>query len=114
MLGHYLLSKKYKYAAMTFSLLQSIIAACVSVELTVRSNTNISDVDGEAVQAAVLASIAVLSYNQIYQFFGYLVILLFYCLRYYSFINELARFVRVIGYIAVALLFIYYFGRFFN
>jgi hypothetical protein len=114
MIVHYLLSKKYKYAALTFSLFQSICTAAISAELTILTCRTIDDMDGEAGQAAVLASIAVLSYNQTYQFIGYIVILLYYSVRYYTFIPETARFVRVIGYIAVALLFIYFFARAFN
>jgi hypothetical protein len=66
MIVHYVLSKKYKYAALTFSLFQSICTAATCAELTLLTCKSVDDMDGEGGQAAVLASIGVLSYNQTY------------------------------------------------
>jgi hypothetical protein len=63
MLVHYYLTRKYKWAANIFSAVQSfnsLVTANEIIWLTVRT---INDVDGEAVIAACLASLAMLSYN---------------------------------------------------
>ena len=63
MLAHYLLSKRYKWAALSFSAVQTLNSIITSNELIWLTIKSLDELDGEGVQAAALASISMLSYN---------------------------------------------------
>jgi len=63
MLIHYCLAKKYKIAASLFSAIQTLNSIISTTELIWLCNLKIDDLDRESTQAAVLASIAMLSYD---------------------------------------------------
>jgi hypothetical protein len=111
MVVHYYLTKKYKWAAVIFSAVQSINSLITSNEIVWLTVNSIDDIDGESAQAACLASLAMLSYNQTTQLITYLLMFAYYSLRNYSEIPNFARYLRVIGYGLLALIFIYFFAR---
>jgi hypothetical protein len=93
---------------------QSINSLITSNEIIWLTVETIDDLDGESAQAACLASLAMLSYNQTTQLITYLLMFAYYSLRNYSEIPNFARYLRVIGYGLLALIFIYFFARAFN
>jgi hypothetical protein len=70
--------------------------------------------DGDGCLISVLASISMLSYNQTSQFIAYVICFIYYAFRFYDYIPEVIRYVRVLGYMTVSLMFIYFFARAFN
>jgi hypothetical protein len=70
--------------------------------------------DGDGCLISVLASISMLSYNQTSQFIAYVICFIYYAFRFYDYIPEVIRYVRVLGYGTVSLMFIYFFARAFN
>lgn len=111
MLVHYYLTRKYKWAAMIFSAVQSINSLITSNEIIWLTVPSINDLDGESAQAACLASLAMLSYNQTTQLFTYIFMFAYYALRNYSEIPIFSRYLRVIFYGLLALIFTYFFAR---
>lgn len=70
--------------------------------------------DGDGCLISVLASISILSYNQTLQFIAYMICLIYGAIRYYHYIPDGTRYVRVLGYSTVSLMFIYFFARAFS
>lgn len=63
MVIHYCLTKKYKWAAVIFSAVQSVNSLITTNEISWLTVKSIDELDGESAQAACLASLAMLSYN---------------------------------------------------
>lgn len=114
MLIHYYLTRKYKWAANIFSAVQSINSLVTANEMVWLTFPSINDVDGEAAQAACLASLAMMSYNQTTQLFTYMVMFAYYALRNYSEIPVFSRYLRVISYGLLFNMFLYFYARAWN
>ena len=91
---HYFLARKYILAANLFSAVQTLQFFICSTELMWLINSKIDEIDGQSTNTAVLASFAMLSYDQNVQLFTYILGLIHFGVRNYYHIAPL-RYARV-------------------